>query len=88
MKINKRKFVEIFSVGEIADLANSILDRACEDDRNDIAACDKIIDALNDLLIYYDDLWAVMKNYQTPEDASLQNALDDFLNDLLSVVED
>lgn len=55
MKINKRKFVEIFSVGEIADLANSILDRACEDDRNDIAACDKIIDALNDLLSVVED---------------------------------
>ena len=88
MKINEKKFTELFGVGKLADIAGEILDRAGDDDREDTDASEKVIDALNDSLIYYDDQWEVMKAYQNPEEANFQNALDEFLNDLLSVIED
>ena len=87
MKINEKKFTEVFGVGKLADIASEILDRAGEDDREDVDTSEKVIDALNDSLIYYDDQWEVMKAYQNPEEANFQNALDDFINDLLSVIE-
>lgn len=86
MKINEKKFTELFGFGKLADIASEILDRA-SDDREDTAS-EKVIDALNDSLIYYDDQWEVMKAYQNPTEANFQNALDEFLNDLLSVIED
>ena len=88
MKINDKKFAEVFEFGKLADIASEILDRAGEDDREDVDASEKVIDALNDSLIYYDDQWEVMKAYQNPTEANFQNALDDFINDLLSVIED
>ena len=88
MKINEKKFTEVFGFCKLADIASEILDRANEDDREDADANEKVIDALNDSLIYYDDQWEVMKAYQNPEEANFQNALDEFLNDLLSVIED
>ena len=88
MKTNDKKFTEVFRLGKLADIASEILDRAGEDDREDVDASEKVIDALNDSLIYYDDQWEVMKAYQNPTEANFQNALDDFINDLLSVIED
>ena len=88
MKTNDKKIAEVFGFGKLADIASEILDRAGDDDREDVDASEKVIDALNDSLIYYDDQWEVMKAYQNPEEANFQNALDEFLNDLLSVIED
>ena len=86
MKINEKKFTEVFGFGKLSDIASDILDRASDDDRKD--ASEKIIDALNDSLIYCDDQWEIMKAYQSPEEANFQNALEEFINDLLSVIED
>ena len=88
MKTNDKKFTEVFGFGKLADIASEILDRASDDDREDIDASEKVIDALNDSLIYYNDQWEVIKAYQNPTEANFQNALDDFLNDLLSVIEE
>lgn len=77
MKTNERKFTELFGVGKLADIASEILDRASDDDREDADASEKVIDALNDSLIYYDDQWEIMKAYQNPEEANFQNALYD-----------
>ena len=88
MKINDKKFTEVFGFGKLADIASEILDRVSDYDREEADAIKKVIDALNDSLIYDDDQWEVMKAYQKPEEANFQNALDDFINDLLSVIED
>ena len=88
MKTNDKKIAEVFGFGKLADIASEILDRAGDDDREDVDASEKVIDALNDSLIYYDDQWEVMKAYQNPEEANFQSSLDEFLNDLLSVIED
>ena len=87
MKINEKKFTEVFGFGKLADIASEILDRAGYD-REEADASEKIIDALNDSLIYSDDQWEIMKAYQNPEEANFQNALEYFINDLLSVIED
>lgn len=88
MKTNERKFTELFRFGKLADIASNILDRASDDDREDVDVSEKVIDALNDSLIYYADQWEVMKAYQSPEEANFQNALEDFFNDLLLVIEE
>ena len=87
MKTNDKKFTEVFGFGKLADIASEILDRASDDDREDVDASDKVVDALNDSLIYYNDQWEIMRAYQSPTEANFQNALEEFLNDLLSVVE-
>ena len=88
MKINNKKITEVFGFEKLAHIASEILDRASDDDREDIDASEKVIDALNDSLIYYDDQWEVMKAYQSSTEANFQNALEDFINDLLSVIDD
>ena len=88
MKTNDKKFTELFGFGKLADIASGILDRASDDDREDVDASEKVIDALNDSLIYYADQWEVMKAYQNPTEANLQNALEEFINDLLLVIEE
>lgn len=41
-------------------------------DYEDLSDC--IYDAMDRGLIYYDDQWELMKNYQTPEEANLSEA--------------
>lgn len=87
MKINEKKFNDLFCFG-ITNIAKEILTRASEDERDDIDIYDKIVEALDNCLMYYDDQWEIMHFYQNPADANFQNAIEEFLSDLLAVVED
>lgn len=40
--------------------------------------------AISDIIIWNEDKWAIMDYYQTPEDANLCNALDEFKSDIIN----
>lgn len=40
--------------------------------------------AISDIIIWNEDKWAIMDYYQTPEDANLYKALDEFKSDIIN----
>lgn len=47
---------------------------------------ESIYEAIDEELIYYDDQWTIMRFYQLPKDANLENALMEFQDDITSLV--
>lgn len=72
-----------FTVG---DIARAIIDRVEFSEIEDDELYDAIYHAMDDELIYTDDLWEIMKYYQTPESANLTDAISYLLDDLLTAV--
>lgn len=94
IKVKEKEMCHIFGIGKLYDIASATLervkdiykDRAKDGERPEICAC--ISEAIDLELIYTDDVWEIMKGYQTPENADYNEAMDAFFNDLLSVVEE
>lgn len=86
MKRNEKKLNELFGWGAIRGIADAIYDRAETMETDD--TYEAIVDALNDELIYTDDQWEVMKAYQSPQDANWIEAVEEFINDLITCVEE
>lgn len=84
-KLNRQiSFNFNFTVG---DIARAIIDRVEFDEiEDDSELYDAIYHAMDDELIYTDDLWEIMKYYQTPENANLTDAISYLLDDLLTAV--
>lgn len=84
MKIqkNQKNLNDLFGYGEIRNIADAILDRAEENIEDYSDPYDAIVDALNDELIYEDDQWTIMKQYQRPSEANFTEAVEEFINDL------
>lgn len=47
-----------------------------------------ITDELDRILIYYDDQWNLMKTYQTPQEANYNEAVEMFMNELYSIIDE
>lgn len=56
------------------------------DDMDDDNMTDYLYDSINDNLIYYDDMWNVLKCYCSPEEADWNYAVDEFTNELLDCI--
>lgn len=84
---NEKKLNDLFGYGEIRNIADTILDRAEENIEDYSDPYDAIVDALNDELIYEDDQWTIMKQYQRPSEANFTEAVEEFINDLNECVE-
>lgn len=84
MKIqkNQKNLNDLFGYGEIRNIADTILDRAEENIEDYSDPYDAIVDALNDELIYEDNQWTIMKQYQRPSEANFTEAVEEFINDL------
>lgn len=73
----------------MVDLFESILDRIDLDkiDSNDSDSIyESVYKALDDGLIYSEDMWFMMACYQSPEDANWDDAYDTFTDDLVDIV--
>ena len=64
-------------VFEIAELIFERMEAPTEED---------LQQAIDDSLIYYDDQWEIMKQYQNPQEANFSEAIELFYNDLLDIL--
>ena len=64
----------------VANIAKAIIERMEE------ATEEELQQAMDDELIYDDDLWEIMKYYQRPNEANLDEAMEEFYNDLLEIL--
>lgn len=75
---------------ELVDIIENVINRI--DGILDILDDDELSDAINyaidDELIYTEDQWNIMKQYQSPQDADWNEAIDEFYNDVYAVVND
>ena len=65
---------------KVCEIVKSIFERMEE------ATEEELQQAMNDELIYDDDLWEIMKYYQRPTEANFNEAMEEFYNDLLEVL--
>ena len=49
---------------------------------------DAIADEINSQIIYDDDIWEIMKDYQNPQDANYDDAMESLYEDIMSMVEE
>jgi len=74
---------------ELVDIIENVIDRIEDiyvEDEDELH--DAIIQAIDDSLIYTEDLWEIMKQYQSPQDANWDEAVEEFYNDVYVIVED
>ena len=67
----------------VADIAEAIFERVKDYEEDTEEA---LQNAMDDELIYDDDLWEIMKYYQRPNEANFDEAMDEFYNDLLDIL--
>lgn len=83
MKITKelkRLCFEKFVFDEVEKIAELIIERMEAPTEEDLQQ------AIDDSLIYDEDLWEIMKYYQRPSEANFYEAMDEFYNDLLDIL--
>lgn len=73
---------------ELVDIIENVINRIDFDEVDDDDLYDAIMTAIDDELIYSEDQWEIMKQYQSPQDASWEEAIDEFYNDVYAIVED
>lgn len=72
---------------DFLDIVANVLERIEGiEDLNDDDVYENVIDAMNDELIYDEDRWTIMQEYQSPDNADLDSALDDFADDVQAVI--
>ena len=69
---------------EVAQIAKGIFLRMEDYEEDDIA--DALSQAMDEELIYTEDLWSIMAYYTTPQEANFNEAMDEFYNDLLDIL--
>ena len=72
--------VEKFGFSEVKKIAELIIERMEEPTREELHQ------AMDDELIYDEDLWEIMKYYQRPSEANFNEAMEEFYNDLLDIL--
>lgn len=65
---------------KVCAIAESIFERMEEPTEEELQQ------AMDDELIYDEDLWEIMKYYQRPSEANFNEAMDEFYNDLLDIL--
>ena len=71
---------EKFVFGEVKKIAESIIERM------EGPTEEGLRQAMDDELIYDEDLWEIMKYYQRPSEANFYEAMDEFYNDLAEIL--
>ena len=66
----------------IEEIKEAIKNSAKDDIKNGVEIDDAINNAIDSLLIYNSDIWAVMQYYQRPTEANFEEALDCLYNDI------
>ena len=85
--IDKKKVLETFGCGKLADIAYRIFERV-EDDTRKEDADEAIISALDDELIYYSDQWEVIAAYSSPDKPmTISESCELFLDDLMQCID-
>ena len=69
----------------VADIAEVILERMKEYEEEEEME-EALSYAMDDELIYDDDLWEIMKYYQRPNEANFSEAMELFYGDLLEIL--
>ena len=70
------------------DVVKDVIDRINFEDVNEDNIDDYVWQEIDNSLIYTADQWTVMAHYQSPEDANFNEAMDEFTEDIRSIVED
>ena len=65
---------------KVCEIAEAIIERM------EAPTEEELQQAIDDSLIYYDDLWEIMKYYQTPEEANFNEAMEEFYGDLVEIL--
>ena len=65
---------------KVCEIAESIIERMEEPTE------EELWQAMDDTLIYYDDQWEIMKQYQNPKEANFNEAMMEFYDDLLEIL--
>ena len=65
---------------KVCEIAESIIERMEEPTEEELQQ------AMDDELIYDEDLWEIMKYYQRPNEANFNEAMEEFYNDLLDIL--
>lgn len=65
---------------KVCEIAESIIERMEEPTEEELRQ------AMDDELIYTEDLWKIMAYYQTPREANLSEAMELFYDDLLEIL--
>ena len=69
---------------KVCEIAEAIIERMEECTEDEIE--DELKYAMDDELIYDEDLWEIMKYYQRPNEANFDEAMEEFYNDLLDIL--
>lgn len=72
----------------IYNIMSDLLDRVEDEEIGKADPFDLAIDAIDNGLIYTDDIWEVMKYYQTPQDANQAQAIENLTEDLAKIIEE
>lgn len=67
-------------------IAESVIDEFNKGNYKDIE--DAISDEINSQIIYDNDIWEIMKDYQTPQDANYEDAITLLYEDVISMIEE
>lgn len=84
MSLNYEKLVRHFS-GDFAGIAENVLSRI-DADEIEKDAYEAVLQAMDDELIYTEDRWAIMMEYQTPEEADFNLAWEAFADELMECI--
>ena len=68
-------------------IAKDIVDELNSYEYDDIDLCEFIYDELDTRMIYFEDQWELMKTYQHPDEANLDEALEMCFNEIYSLIE-
>ena len=85
--VNMQKVFDTFGYGEMAGLAEGVLNRIEADDLKD-DPYEAVWQAMDDELIYTADQWTMIQYYCTPQNADYDNAWEEFQNDLMTCIRD
>ena len=69
----------------VADIAEAIIERMEEYEEEEEME-EALQNAMDDELIYTEDLWTIMAYYQTPQEANFSEAMELFYGDLLEIL--
>lgn len=86
-KVEKFDIYKKFNNSEMEEIASAVIDRVMDADE-DVDTWDKVLDAINDELIYTSDQWKIVEYYCTPDTADYDVAMTNFIDDIYSLLED
>ena len=82
LSVNTSELFNLNMSWDATGIAENVYNRAICDAESIEEGYESLFDALNDELIYTADQWAIMQEYQRPEDANFNDAFMMFYDDL------